>query len=161
MAKTLFPATVNDDSSAAQAHTIIDEMISKGNRIAQARKDELTRLESLCQDLVMQSEQRGLQILNLTYPVESEHGSGGEGFALGGVGQAFGTGSAPSDDQNTTTGADGGPQTSSTSFPHDMQAMVDYSLMEDIGISSDAFFAIVNQMDHLAPEPFPFPDDRP
>jgi proline utilization trans-activator len=65
MASTLFHSVANDQDFAAKAHEILDELIYKGNRVAQARKTELLNLQNLCLELNRQSEQHGLQPLAL------------------------------------------------------------------------------------------------
>ncbi|KAK1535792.1 hypothetical protein CPAR01_09334 [Colletotrichum paranaense] len=49
MAKALFPAVIGDDglSQIEQTHNILDDMISKGNLVAEVRKAELVHLETL------------------------------------------------------------------------------------------------------------------
>lgn len=51
MASALVPALVGQRSSNQQAHLILDEIISKGNRVAEIRKADLTRLETLFEGL--------------------------------------------------------------------------------------------------------------
>lgn len=51
MAGALVPELVGQRSSNQQAHLILDEIISKGNRVAEIRKADLTRLETLFEGL--------------------------------------------------------------------------------------------------------------
>ncbi|XRM47773.1 hypothetical protein ABZX51_010736 [Aspergillus tubingensis] len=51
MASALVPELVGQRSSNQQAHLILDEIISKGNRVAGIRKADLTRLETLFEGL--------------------------------------------------------------------------------------------------------------
>lgn len=51
LAQALFPATNGDTSHDDVVGTVLDEMIQRGNRVAQARKAELERLKSLCNEL--------------------------------------------------------------------------------------------------------------
>ncbi|GLA71007.1 hypothetical protein AtubIFM55763_001287 [Aspergillus tubingensis] len=51
MASALVPELVGQRSSNQQAHLILDEIISKGNRVAEIRKADLTRLETLFEGL--------------------------------------------------------------------------------------------------------------
>lgn len=74
MAGTLFPEEADRDMYSKLAHQSLDEMISKGNRVAEERKGELVLLESLCRELSLQSEQQGLQILTLAPNSLSEPG---------------------------------------------------------------------------------------
>ena len=65
MACTLFPAEAHHRQYLDQAHTILDQMIGRGNRIARARKNELNCLDKLCDEFVNQTDQRGFQTLIL------------------------------------------------------------------------------------------------
>lgn len=51
MASALVPELVGQRSFNQQAHLILDEIISKGNRVAEIRKADLTRLETLFEGL--------------------------------------------------------------------------------------------------------------
>lgn len=68
MANALFPSSTDDRSYSQATHAILDEMILCGNRVAEARKGELTRIEELFQDLAKRVEQEGLRILTLADP---------------------------------------------------------------------------------------------
>ena len=134
-------------------------MIGKGNRIAEARKTELLRLEKLCGDLVTQSERRGLQTLNLSYANDSgsepdENLSTQPDQSLdGGVPDPNLMGSTATEDTQFAPIPSGQGTTITSNF----------SFLEDVGISSDEFFAIVNEMDsrwHLAHDFTGFPDEQ-
>ncbi|KAL3493276.1 fungal-specific transcription factor domain-containing protein [Aspergillus germanicus] len=97
MATTLFPLEVESQGHhnfSADAHGILDEMIGKGNKLAAARKTELTHLESLFRELAARIERYGLQTLTLTTPpgvVENNHDHDHEhGYGVDGQGQAEG-----------------------------------------------------------------------
>lgn len=66
MTRTLFPRVVDGEWCSQAAHGILDEMIRKGNRIAEVRKGELTHLEKLFQELAVRIEQQNLQTLSLS-----------------------------------------------------------------------------------------------
>lgn len=66
MANTLFPSSTEDQSYSQTAHSILDEMILCGNRVAEVRKTELIRIESLFSELAKRVEQEGLRTLTLT-----------------------------------------------------------------------------------------------
>lgn len=66
MAKTLFPHATEGQGYSEQAHSVFDEMVFKGNRLAAARKTELSHLEGLFQELAVRIERYGLQTLALT-----------------------------------------------------------------------------------------------
>lgn len=158
LAKTLFPATADDQSDSQEAHTLFDEIIDKGNRIAQARKSELARLENLCQDLITQSERRGLQMLNLSYATGSV--SDTDGNVLTHSDQPSGGGPPDPDFVESTTTEY--PQFAPTPSGQGTTMTSNFSVLDDIGISSDDFFAIVNEMDnlgHLAQDFEGFPDE--
>jgi hypothetical protein len=72
MASTLFHSIADDQDFASKAHEILDELIYKGNRVAQARKTELLNLQNLCLELNRQSEQHGLQPLALGISINSD-----------------------------------------------------------------------------------------
>ncbi|KAJ5116279.1 hypothetical protein N7456_000627 [Penicillium angulare] len=68
MAKTLFAHAIEGEEYGEKAHSILDEMISKGNRLASSRKTELTHLEGLFNELALRIKHYGLQELLLTTP---------------------------------------------------------------------------------------------
>lgn len=68
MATTLFPHSTAGYEYSEQAHSVFDEMIFKGNKLATARKTELSHLEELFRDLAMRIESHGMQTLTLTTP---------------------------------------------------------------------------------------------
>lgn len=68
MTKTLFPHATEGQGYSEQAHSVFDEMVFKGNRLAAARKTELSHLEGLFQELAVRIERHGLQTLALTVP---------------------------------------------------------------------------------------------
>ena len=77
MANALFPHSTAGYEYSEQAHSVFDEMIFKGNRIAVARKTELSHLEDLFRELATRIESHGLQTLTLTTP---EHVQNPEGM---------------------------------------------------------------------------------
>lgn len=131
MARALFPASLEDDKHVQQAYGIIDEMILKGNRIAHRRKAELIRLEGFFRELVTRSEQIGLDTLNLsTERTLGRDPRASRGLVSGEVDVVMDEGVPvipldPVDSSHET---------------------LNYSFMEDVGISSDAFLALINQM---------------
>ena len=66
MTRTLFPRVVDGEWCSQAVHGILDEMIRKGNKIAEVRKGELTHLEKLFQELAARIEQQKLQTLSLS-----------------------------------------------------------------------------------------------
>ncbi|KAJ5739730.1 hypothetical protein N7533_012514 [Penicillium manginii] len=74
MANTLFPhATEGQRYDGQEAHAILDEMISKGNMLAAARKTDLTHLEGLFRELAIRIERYGLQELYLATPDDADN----------------------------------------------------------------------------------------
>lgn len=78
MAKTLFPHATEGQGYSEQAHSIFDEMVFKGNKLAAARKTELSHLEGLFQELAVRIERYGLQTLALTTPQFQDTQDGNE-----------------------------------------------------------------------------------
>lgn len=74
MANTLFPATDESTLHSQAAHAILDEMISKGNRVAAMRKKELDHLQKLFAELSRRAEDSGFQTLTLATPELAEYG---------------------------------------------------------------------------------------
>lgn len=68
MANALFPHSTSGYNYSEQAHSVFDEMIFKENRIAVARKTELSHLEDLFRELATRIESHGLQTLTLSTP---------------------------------------------------------------------------------------------
>lgn len=75
MTSTLFPHATEGQWYSEQAHSVFDEMIFKGNKLAAARKTELSHLEGLFHELSIRIERYGLQTLALTTPQNTDDGS--------------------------------------------------------------------------------------
>ncbi|KAH7136208.1 hypothetical protein EDB81DRAFT_949013 [Dactylonectria macrodidyma] len=121
MANALFPDVVDDQGCYAQlARGILSDMISRGNRVAKARKMELEYLEALCQELVTQVQRQGLQTLTL--------------FGL-------------DDTQRLFDESDAAMTMTANGFMSD-QAPVSNNMdfLDNIGISSEEFLSIVQQI---------------
>ncbi|RSL74474.1 hypothetical protein CEP52_004905 [Fusarium oligoseptatum] len=71
MATALFPGVADDQGCRQLGHQVLDNMISRGNRVAAVRKQELVYLEVQCQELIAQVQQHGLQTLSLAAPDET------------------------------------------------------------------------------------------
>lgn len=147
MTRTLFPRVADGEAGSHTAHSILDEMICKGNKLAEVRKTELTQIESLFQQLATRIEQQGLQTLTLSSPEQSVI-SASTGY----------NNSNDNDDQGredfaTATATD--PQTAAHSMPGDSQSpsgllpqdTSDLEFLESIGISSYEFLSIVDGID--------------
>ncbi|RGP76573.1 hypothetical protein FLONG3_5235 [Fusarium longipes] len=105
MATALFPGVADDQNSRHLVHQLLDNMIARGNRLANVRKRELVYLEAQCQELVAQVQQQGLQTLSL----------------------------AVTDEMEMQCGAESG-------------GMSDLEFLDNIGISSEEFMSIVQQI---------------
>lgn len=139
MANTLFPRASDSQASSQEAHSILDEMIYKGNRVAAARKAELTHLEMLFRELAARIERRGLPTLTLSSPVQNQNDE---------------MGNAPTDEQQEevmtadhvaaalSMAADA--SCSPSVLPPMMPSGLEF--LDTIGISSYEFTSIVNQM---------------
>lgn len=150
MANTLFPSSTSDSSSSQTAHGILDEMILCGNRVAEARKAELSRIEGLFFELSKRVKQEGLRVLTL---------SGGE--VVEAV-PAHNPNPSPDEDQErprageessslaeaglVPTSAVGGANARGLSAEGFEQGGFDS--LDLIGISSYEFLSIVNQIDN-------------
>ena len=149
MADTLFPDVVDYPSCHQQVHLILDNLISRGNRVAEARRSELCHLETLCQDLTSRVQLQGHQMLHLTAlegmaadfarrmneeqqppPQQQEHQDG--------VPPA-----TADSDANTLVGA----PTTNTERPFPpSHAISNMEFLDDVGISSEEFLSIVQEI---------------
>lgn len=116
MATALFPGVADDQNSRHLVHQLLDNMIARGNRLAKVRKQELVYLESQCQELVTQVQQQGLQTLSLAVTDEATSESVGK----------------VDEDRLLTTDMEEGTS--------------DLDFLDNIGISSEEFMAIVQQI---------------
>lgn len=133
MATTLFPHAAEGQSYSTEAHAILDEMIYKGNRLATARKAELIHLEGLFRELGARIERRGLPTLTLASPeqnVTSLTQDAEEDMTL-------------TDPATMTPPMIGDPSCSPSALP---PIASNLEFLENIGISSDEFLSIVNQI---------------
>lgn len=140
MADALFANGEQPRSSLLLAHEALNEMISKGNRVAEVRKSELIRLQELCNELAQQSDRRGLQALSLLQPTDPVINMG---------------------DQTTCTeeriGHDLDPGAFGLITPfiptepigptEDLNSLHNSGIFSDTGISSGEFLSIVDQME--------------
>lgn len=116
MATALFPGVADDQNSRHLVHQLLDNMIARGNRLAKVRKQELVYLESQCQELVTQVQQQGLQTLSLAVTDEATSESVGK----------------VDEERLLTTDMEEGTS--------------DLDFLDNIGISSEEFMAIVQQI---------------
>lgn len=140
MANSLFPNALDGENYSQEAHSILDEMTYKGNRLAAARKTELTHLEMLFQELALRIERRGLRTLSLSSPEQNREGAETED---------------PGEQQEDEMPID--PDTMSLSIPGDAscsssalgQIPSGLEFLDHIGISSYEFMSIVDQIGNL------------
>jgi hypothetical protein len=136
MAESLFPHATEGQSYSHEVHSILDEMIYMGNRLAAARKTELTHLESLFRELAARVERYGLQALTLTTPNYDET----EMYIRDGdAHQSHQTVTDPALDEHGFHL----DSESSPSLPHLGDSV---ELLSEIGISSYEFSSIIEQI---------------
>lgn len=133
MASTLFPTATMDRSYSQAAHSIFDEMILCGNRVAEARKSELGRIEGLFRELSKRSEQEGLQTLTLSdretsaLPGSNDHGP-----------------EYPTDASLLESGS----VQAEDNLPVDPSSSENIDSLDLVGISSAEFLSIVDQINN-------------
>lgn len=136
IANALFPRVVDGQAYNQRAHLILDEMICKGNKIAEVRKAQLSHLDSLLLELTVRAESQGFQSLTLSSPrlpgTRTEGNPGVEEQQQEGE---------PVADQDTVGASLAGPSQST-----DAQLPSDIEFLNDIGISSYEFYSIVDQI---------------
>ncbi|KAK1676008.1 hypothetical protein BDP55DRAFT_693686 [Colletotrichum godetiae] len=141
MATALFPAAVGADEPARmqQTHTILDDMVSKGNLVAEVRKAELAHLETLFREFTRRVREQDF-----------------EGNVPTGLNEDI-------TDPITTQALVNEPDLVSTTTLSEMQPLTSVfsdntpdntEFLETIGISSDDFLSIVEQMGNEDDLPF-------
>lgn len=131
MANAVFPQVIDGQVHSQEAHWILDEMISNGNRIAEVRKAELVYLESLFRELAAQVETRGLQPLLLSTP--DEPGARQSDEERQGI--------LPADANMMAFSMDQYPQSPPSADPQ-----MPSEFLDNIGISSAEFLSIVEEI---------------
>lgn len=155
MAGAIFPHMTDDQPyNQRHVHLILDEMIHRGNKVAEARKAELCFLELAFQELSMRLKQQDLQTLSW-FDAAGETRMDAE--TMGGREERpQRRQSAYQQQQNQQYGP--GPDVgipSAITDPTDISSSIDrdevqplesVGFLDNIGISSDEFFDIVDQM---------------
>ncbi|BAE65657.1 unnamed protein product [Aspergillus oryzae RIB40] len=136
MTNALFPQALDGQAYLEEAHWILDEMISNGNKVAEVRKAELVHLQMLFEELTARVKSQGLQPLTLTSP------TGAEAVPQTQIVEEDGEGETVTDIGVWDLPI---PGDSLTSHPADMQ-MSSVELLNNIGISSSDFLYIVDQI---------------
>lgn len=140
MGSTLFPQdTTADVHYNKVAHSILDDMIANGNRVAEVRKNELQRLESLFQELDARVKQGGLRTLTLL--PQSDPDPGMEST----TGQEMPLAIEPGEVLATLGTNKNMRPTTASSAEEPMQGNLD-SFYTSMGISSYEFLSIADQI---------------
>jgi hypothetical protein len=155
MAKTLFPSSTQDGLYSENAHAILDELILWGNRVATARKQELSRIEDLFQKLAERVEQEGLLLLTLSdaaFNPDASVGSGPFNTTSMSQSQYIPIGRVSTAD-NVRLGAaalhPSSAQQDNQSVPADPPATApNLDFLANIGISSYEFHSIIDQINN-------------
>lgn len=144
MTRTLFPHFAGEACSQ-NAHSILDEMICKGNKLAEVRKMELTQIEYLFQQLATRIEHQGLQTLTLSSPEQSVASttSGRNNNNNNNEDQGASFAMDPQTAAHCMTGESQSPSGSGCAFPQDTSNL---EFLDSIGISSYEFLSIVDQI---------------
>lgn len=140
MASALFPEAFDGKASAQEAHSILDQMISNGNKVARVRKEELLHLEGLFHEVAARAESKGLQPLSFTTALGREVDPDEHGFRVGTEEQHL---RQLSDDM--LPDAHGDPEYDHSMYHGDV-LMPSTELLNDIGISSVEFLGIIEQI---------------
>lgn len=160
IAHTLFQF---DDASAKHhtdtAHQILDQLISCGNRIAEVRKTELLHMQSLFHEFSIRVKQQGMQSLKLANTPENQASCGmNPGLVADGPGHAHAHEQGPTQgpgqiDISRSSSAKLEWPTISEEDAESMEIAQDpdpliqsTDCLEAIGISSNEFLAIVDQI---------------
>ncbi|UDD65176.1 hypothetical protein AFCA_012370 [Aspergillus flavus] len=130
------PQALDGQAYLEEAHWILDEMISNGNKVAEVRKAELVHLQTLFEELTARVKSQGLQPLTLTSP------TGAEAVPQTQIVEEDGEGETVTDIGVWDLPI---PGDSLTSHGADMQ-MSSVELLNNIGISSSDFLYIVDQI---------------
>ncbi|PTB36728.1 hypothetical protein M441DRAFT_149933 [Trichoderma asperellum CBS 433.97] len=141
IADALFPDVEDYQKSRQIAHQILDGFVSRGSRVAKARRTELSHVETLCQELVAEVQQQGHQTLHLLYSA---------GIAADIVRKT-------NEEQDRLLAASRGEPSAMLEMTGDLgnqSPTLDGNMeyLDDIGISSEEFLSIVQQMGTTLPE---------
>ena len=137
LANALFPQLEDCPTFNQLAHSILDEMVSKGNRVAEMRKAELTHLQTLFDELASRAEWRALQTLALSAPAIAEPPVQ-DTICVDGQGGAY---LSPAEPPEMPT-----PVDIQASSAHLHLGMENNDFLGNVGISSYEFLSIVDQM---------------
>ncbi|OAQ58895.1 C6 transcription factor [Pochonia chlamydosporia 170] len=138
IANALFPDVVDFNSCHEMPHHILNDLVYRRNRVAQARRSELCHLEDLCSESISRGQRKGLQTLHLSGPnpqglnLDTKLSRDQEGL-LSADNEAHPPTRCVATNQSMHTGSHAQPTS-------------DMEFLDNIGISSDEFLSIVQQM---------------
>lgn len=163
-----FPSSTDTESTYSHAaHAILDELVLSGNRVAAARKRELSRIEALFEEFARRVRREGLRLLTLSdqgltdatqlnLNVSADSHLPGMASEVGVVSPDIlrvpSLGATGSTSTSTLFHGNGngngnvGPGPVDTVDPAAAPASVEF--LESIGISSYEFLSIVEQINH-------------
>lgn len=138
MANAVFPNVVDYNRCHEMAHQVLDDLICRGNRLARSRRAELRHLEDLCQELISRGHQQGLPTWQLLGPDP-------RGMKFGGTLSRTREGTVSDDNETQPLASSVDMNETMGIMPH-AQQMSDEEFLINIGISSEEFLSIVQQM---------------
>jgi proline utilization trans-activator len=155
IATAIFPDMAdNQTCNLNDAHWIYEQMIQKGNKVAEARRTELNILEIAFQQFAIRVKQQELETFSW---IENTEGSGLNGQPVTEIDQrneVFENLMESQQDiqQGNVTGEqfprNFSPNTALLpSITRDPQSSENVEFLDDLGISSEAFFSLLDQMD--------------
>ena len=138
MVKTVFPDVVDYHTCHEMAHQTLDDLVCRGNRVACARRAELFHLEDICHELILRDQQQELPALQL----------------LGIEPHVVNAGREQSGDHEPTFSAEdelhflahGSGASQTIDIVSHVQPTSDMELLDYVGISSEEFHSIVQQI---------------
>lgn len=142
MTRTLFPNVTEGEAWNHYAHSIFDEMIARGNRLAEVRKMELSQIDSMLHEVSVRVEQQGLQTLSLLSTPEQQQ-SYATSHSQTHQERTF---AATTDHQITVTMPAMTEDSQSTPSALLQEPSSNLDFLDDMGISSYEFFSIVDQI---------------
>lgn len=143
MTRTLFPNVADGEAWNHYAHTIFDEMIARGNRLAEVRKMELNQIDSMLHEVSIRVEQQGLQTLSLLFTPEQQQSqivSHGQTH----LERTFAATTDPLTTATTMPPMTEDSQSTPSALLQEPSSNLDF--LDDMGISSYEFFSIVDQI---------------
>lgn len=144
MGNMLFPPDTADIHYLHVAYLILDEIIARGNRVAEIRKNELQRLGSLFQELDTRVKQEGLRTLTL-FTLSGQGGNPGLGVENSAQGEYSDMSLVPEPGVITPNMETDKSLRPMSSAEEQMGGNLD-SLYSSMGISSNEFLSIADEI---------------